>query len=195
MRTQQRTVSLSRSAIVCLSAAMLWPQLLSAHHSFAALRTPEGEEAIFVLEGTVRAFRVLNPHGALIISSLDDEAVTLDWLIELSPAAQLAREGWSDDTVANGDRVTVAILPSTTSGRARLRALLIHGKGEHGADQLLVSYGIRGDTPVMQRLKDRLPTCGNIDSSLQRTECFLMDDEVAAALNEEFPGPMGYVMP
>ncbi len=195
MRIYERVVKCLSVMTVVFVFSVTWPQPTLSHHSFTALRAGNGQDAIFVLEGTVRAFRVLNPHGALIINSLDDAAETLDWLIELSPAAQLTREGWSDDTVADGDRVTAVILPSTTPGRARLRALLIHGKGEGGADQLLVSYGIRGDTPVMQRLKERLPVCGIIDSSLQRTECFLVDEEARAALDQEFPGPMGFLMP
>ena len=74
--------------------------------------------------------------------------------------------------------------------------MLIHGKAEGEPGQLLVSYGIRGDTPVMRRLRERLPVCGTIDSErYQRTECFLIDAEAAVALAEEFPGEMGYVVP
>ena len=94
-----------------------------------------------------------------------------------------------------GDPVSVAIYRSRTPGRARIRALLMPGKGEGGAARLLVSYGIRGDTPVMRRLRARVPTCGIIDQSFQRTECFRIDADAVRALAEEFPGPMGYVMP
>ena len=85
-------------------------------------------------------------------------------------------------------------LPSPRT-RARLRALLIPGTSESEPAQLLVSYGIRGDTPVMRRLRERLPVCGLIEPGFQRTECFLIDAEAAARLDEEFPGPMGYVRP
>jgi hypothetical protein len=91
--------------------------------------------------------------------------------------------------------VTVAVFPSVTPNRARLRAVLIHGKTEQEAARLLVSYGIRGDTPVMRRLRERLPVCGTIDASYNRTECFLVDADASRALDEEFPGHMGYVMP
>jgi hypothetical protein len=172
-----------------------WPQPAGSHHSFVSRTTPDGEEAIEVIEGSVRILRILNPHGGLVVNTIDAAGNTESWLIELSPAAQLAREGWTEDMVAPGDLVTVAIFPSVTANRARLRALLIHGKADGEPGRLFVSYGIRGDTPVMRRLRERLPICGNIDATYQRTECFLISDDAADALGQEFAGPMGYVVP
>ncbi len=193
-RTGQKAMG-GLAAAMWLGALAAWTLPVAAHHSFPALLTEDGEEVIEVLEGTVRVFRILNPHGAMIVDVPDETGESEGWLIELSPASQLAREGWHDDMLDPGDPVSVAIYRSRTPGRARIRALLMHGKGEGGADRLLVSYGIRGDTPVMRRLRERVPTCGIIDQSFQRTECFRIDAEAARALAEEFPGPMGYVMP
>ena len=195
MKIRNRFANLLPGAIVMLSAVLVWPQPAFSHHSFSALQTPEGEDAIFVLNGTVRIFRILNPHGALIIDAVDEAGNSQGWLLELSPASQLAREGWHEEIVAPGDEVMVSIFPASTPNRARLRALLIPGSAEGEPQQLLVTYGIRGDTPVMRRLKERLPVCGTIDPRFQRTECFLMDADASAALAEEFPGPMGYVIP
>lgn len=172
-----------------------WSATAQSHHSFVARTTPDGENAIEVIQGSVRIFRILNPHGALVIDAVDEAGNTEGWLLELSPAAQLRREGWTEDMVGPGDRVTVSIFPSVTENRARLRALLIHGKEEGEAGRLLVSYGIRGDTPIMRRLRERLPVCGTIDQSYQRTECFLIDADAESALAQEFDGPMGYVLP
>ena len=148
-----------------------------------------------VIEGSVRAFRVINPHGALIVNVTDEAGSTEDWLVELSPATQLAREGWTDGLLAPEDKVAVVVIRSRTPHRGRLRALLVPGKSEEEPAQLLVSYGIRGDTPVMRRLRERHPICGTIDASYQRTECFSLDAQALRALEEEFPGPMGYVLP
>ena len=71
----------------------------------------------------------------------------------------------------------------------------MYKRQEDEAARLLVSYGIRGDTPTMIRLRERLPICGTIDQSYNRTECFLIDDQAMTALNDEFPGEMGYVLP
>jgi len=186
--------SLAAVAFGVLVAGVTVPDAV-AHHSFPALRTADGEDVIDVLEGSVRVYRLLNPHGALIIDSTDDTGATEGWLIELSPASQLLREGWTEDLLSGGDRVTVALVRSSTPNRGRIRAILIHGKTDEEAARLLVSYGIRGDTPVMRRLRERLPTCGIIDASYQRTECFQIDAQALQALEAEFPGPMGYVMP
>ena len=195
MKVQQSFSALSPVAVATFAAFLFWPQFAASHHSFSALQTPDGDDAIYAFDGTVRVFRILNPHGALIIDAVDEAGNSDAWLIELSPAAQLAREGWHDEIVAPGDEVTVSIFPAVTPNRARLRALLIPGASNSEPAQLLVSYGIRGDTPIMRRLRERLPPCGMIDSSFQRTECFHIDTEAAAVLAEEFPGPMGYVLP
>lgn len=195
MKIQNRQSRVRPGVFAILAAVVAWSHPAASHHSFSALQTPEGEDAVYAFEGTVRAFRILNPHGALIIDTVDEAGTSDTWLIELSPAAQLAREGWHDDIIAPGDAVTVSIFPAVTPNRARLRALQIPGEAEGEPAQLLVSYGIRGDTPIMRRLRERLPVCGTIDSSFQRTECFLIDAETSAALAEEFPGTMGYVIP
>ena len=192
----QRTLSyLLPGVVAALAAISVWPRSAASHHSFSALQTPEGEDAVYAFEGTVRAFRILNPHGALIIDEIDEAGNTEGWLLELSPASQLAREGWHEELVSPGDAVTVSIFPAVTPNRARLRALLIPGNSESEPAQLLVTYGIRGDTPVMRRLRERLPVCGLIEPGFQRTECFLIDAEAAVRLEEEFPGLMGYVRP
>ncbi len=194
-RMSSRRSARKLAAAIFLGALAAWPLAGSTHHSFPALLTDEGEEVIEVLDGTVRVFRLLNPHGALIVDVPNAAGESEGWLIELSPAAQLAREGWTEELLDPGDPVSVAIFRSQTPNRGRIRAVLAHGKGEGGAGRLLVSYGIRGDTPVMRRLRERLPTCGIIDQSYERTECFRVDADAERALAEEFPGPMGYVMP
>lgn len=166
-----------------------------AHHSFAPLLKTNGDETIVTIDGTVRIYRLLNPHGAIIVDSIADDGGENPWLIELSPVAQLAREGWTPATMQPGDTVSVAILASMIPNRGRLRAILVHGREAGDDAQLLVAYGIRGDTPVMQRLRERLPVCGTIDASYNRTECFRLSPAALAALEAEFPGHMGYVLP
>jgi hypothetical protein len=180
---------------VLVAGLVSWPGTAVPHHSFNAKSNADGSQSIAILHGTVRAFRILNPHGALIVNARNAAGEEEGWLFELSPAAQLAREGWTDEMVRAGDEVSIAVLESTTPRRGRLRALMIHGKTDTEAARLLVSYGIRGDTPTMQRLRERLPTCGTIDQSYNRTECFLIDADAMAALDAEFPGDMGFVLP
>ena len=171
-------------------------------------------------DGTIELYKLLNPHSALIVrvdgvatggvatggvatggvatggdATGGDGSTGEDWLIELSSASTLGREGWTDDFLSAGDRVTVAILASRTPNRGRLRALLVHPDSADEAFRLIVAYGIRGDTPIMRRLQDRLPTCPGIDPRLQRGECFMVESAALQALEDDFPGKMGYVLP
>ena len=118
-----------------------------------------------------------------------------DWLVELSSASTLSREGWTEEFLRAGDRVKIAILASRTPNRGRLRALLVHADSETVPSRLIVAYGIRGDTPIMRRLRERLPTCAGIDPRLERGECFTVAPEALRALEEDFPGRMGYILP
>ena len=182
------------TALVLAISLLSRLQPASAHHSFAPLLTADGEEVIAVLDGTIEIYRLLNPHTALIVNAIDDQGAVEDWLIELSSAASLVREGWTDESLSDGGEVTIAVLRSRTPRRGRLRAVLVPGTDDE-AGRLLVAYGIRGDTPVMRRLQERLPVCGNIDPRLGRSQCFIVDEEALQRLEEEFPGHMGYVMP
>lgn len=170
-----------------------------AHHSFAQ-RVAGELQSIEIHDGTIELYRLLNPHSALIVrvggdSAPVDGSTGEDWLIELSSASTLGREGWTDDFLSAGDRVSIAILASRTPNRGRLRALLVHPDSSDEASRLIVAYGIRGDTPIMRRLRDRLPTCPGIDPRLQRGECFMVESAALQALENDFPGKMGYVLP
>lgn len=167
---------------------------IAAHHSYPPLLDENGEAVIRVLEGTIDIFRLLNPHSAMIINVTNESGAPEDWLIEMSASFSLSREGWADDTLKSGDAVTIAVLASPSPNRGRLRAVLVHGETAEAPGRLLVAYGIRGDTPVMRRLRERLPTCPDIETRLDRTACFHVDAEALQALEREFPGPMGYVM-
>ena len=170
-----------------------WLPSAVAHHSFAPLLTETGEDVIEVYDGTIEIYKLLNPHTAFIVN-VENEGVIDDWLVEMSSLAALVREGWTDDSMSAGDKVTIAILRAHAPKRGRLRAVLVHGTGDEPS-RLFVAYGIRGDSPVMRRLADRVPYCGDIDGSLGRSQCFTLDAEALAALEEEFPGKMGYALP
>jgi hypothetical protein len=167
----------------------------AAHHSFAPLLSTNGEESIGIYDGYVEIYKLINPHGALIVKVTNEQGAAEEWLIELSSSSRLTREGWTDDILNAGDKVSIAILKSQTPNRGRLRAILVHGASSEQSARLLVAYGIRGDTPIMSRLRDRLPTCGTIEPRFEGTECFVVDAEALRSLEAEFPGKMGYVMP
>ena len=202
-RTVLRSPSTWRSPGILLllgiATGMAGLQTAVAHHSFAQRMAGE-LQSIEIHEGTIGLYKMLNPHSALIVrvdgdGNSGEDAAGEDWLIELSSASTLGREGWTDDFLSAGDRVSIAILASRTPNRGRLRALLVHADAAAGASRLIVAYGIRGDTLIMRRLRERLPTCAGIEARLERGECFMVEPAALRALQEEFPGEMGYILP
>lgn len=183
---------LERSSLIAALFLVALPVM--AHHSFAPLRTAGGKDVIEIYEGSIEIYRLLNPHTALIVNVIAGDGGVEDWLVEMSSSASLVREGWSDASLHAGDEVTIAILRSRAPRRGRLRAVLVHGT-ESTPGRLLVAYGIRGDTPVMRRLQERLPVCETIDGSMGRSQCFVVDAAALRTLEQEFPGKMGYVLP
>ena len=202
-RTGLRSPSTWRSPRVLfllgIATGMAGLQTADAHHSFAQ-RVAGELQSIEIHDGVIELYKMLNPHSALIVRVAGDgtsgeDVAGEDWLIELSSASTLGREGWTDDFLSAGDRVSIAILASRTPNRGRLRALLVHADAAAGASRLIVAYGIRGDTPIMRRLRERLPTCAGIEARLERGECFIVEPAALRALEEDFPGEMGYILP
>ena len=186
--------TLALGTLSFLGAVVVSLQPAAAHHSFIPLRTATGEDVVEIYDGVVDTFKLLNPHTALILSLDNDDGGRSDWLIEMSSSATLAREGWTDDSLVAGEKITVAVMRSQAAQRGRLRAILVH-PNESGPGRLFVLYGIGGDTPIMRRLQERLPLCGTIEATLARSQCFSVDADALEALTAEFPGKMGYVLP
>ena len=176
-------------------ALLMWVAPTAAHHHFAPQLTADGEEVVGVYDGTIDVYRLLNPHAILIVTVTNEDSIDEDWLIELSSGSTLSREGWADDLVASGDKATIAIGKSQTPNRGRLQAMLVHGKSASDPARWSLVYGGRGDTPLMNRLRERLPICGTIMPRYARSECFVVDADALTALEEDFPGKMGYIMP
>ena len=191
-KSPHRPIKLRSPAAMVAILTVAGSQQAISHHSFAQ-RVAGELQSIEVFDGTIELYKLLNPHSALIVSVAD--GTDSDWLVELSSASTLGREGWTEDFLSAGDKASIAILASRTPNRGRLRAMLVHGAGNPEASRLIVAYGIRGDTPVMSRLRARLETCEGIEGKLRRGECFLVDAAALQALEQEFPGDMGYILP
>lgn len=190
-----RRLSGGLPSVALAAILMAWASPAATHHYFAPLLTDSGDEVIGVYDARIDVFKLTNPHSVLIVNVANEDGTREDWLIELSSASILIREGWSDDLLASGDEVTIAIQESRSPNRGRLGAVLLPGNTIEDPARLLTVYVPRGDTPVMRRLRNRLPTCGTIVSRFERSECFFVDAEALSALEEEFPGKMAYVLP
>jgi DNA/RNA endonuclease YhcR with UshA esterase domain len=87
------------SGFVLASAAQLF-----AHHSFAA----EFDASKRVtLKGTVTKVDWRNPHIYVYLNVKDDTGKVTEWACEGGPPNVLLREGWTRNSVKEGDEVTI----------------------------------------------------------------------------------------
>jgi len=59
------------------------------------------------VKGTVTEFAFMNPHSAIHLEAKDDKGNAEKWLIEGDSPNNLARAGWTRDSLKPGDQVTI----------------------------------------------------------------------------------------
>ena len=107
--TRTRVARTALVASTLLIAAGLDAPRATAHHSLAKF---DGSRVVKI-EGTITAFRWVNPHAALKIDgTAEGDAPDGSWAIEMSPPGMLMGQGWTRDSIATGDKVTVFVHPS-----------------------------------------------------------------------------------
>ena len=85
----------------------------AAHHSSAMY----DQQQDIRLEGVVGEFEWTDPHVYIRVETEDEGGESVMWLVEGRPPAAMSRLGWSRDSLAPGDRVTVAANPGRNANR------------------------------------------------------------------------------
>ena len=83
---------------------------VSAHHGTGIsydLNAP-----LVTIKGTVTEFAWRNPHVSLFIDVTDDKGTVVNWGLEHSNVATLARQGYNRISLRMGDQVTAVLHPS-----------------------------------------------------------------------------------
>ncbi|MEE3198253.1 MAG: DUF6152 family protein [Pseudomonadota bacterium] len=75
-----------------------------AHHSMTWHFDRDQE---ITIEGVVRDFKFVNPHGRLLLDVINESGGTEVWDCELNGAASAARNGWTTDLFRVGQGITV----------------------------------------------------------------------------------------
>jgi hypothetical protein len=75
-----------------------------AHHSFAA---EYDRGRTITVSGTVDRLEWTNPHARLYVKGKDETGKEQLWDFELGPPNGLMRNGWSRNSLKQGDKVTV----------------------------------------------------------------------------------------
>jgi len=128
--------------LVALAALSPWATNLMAHHSPVAF---DGE-AVVRFQGTVTRFDWTNPHVYIYVESEDPAGTPVEWQVESDWTNDLIRAGWSADSLAPGDRVSVEAHPARDT---RLHyANLISLEKADGTTLASWDLGERNDAPA-----------------------------------------------
>jgi hypothetical protein len=136
-----RTALLALVAGTTLVAASLGAPPAAAHHSLAKFHG----DRVIKIEGTITDFRWVNPHASFKIDgTAEGDAPDGLWAIEMSPPGLLMGLGWTRDSIATGDKVTVFVNPPRDTAPAEdgsvrglyVRIILADGRtlGTHDQD-------------------------------------------------------------
>jgi DNA/RNA endonuclease YhcR with UshA esterase domain len=90
--------------LIVVSGCVLAAAQLFAHHSFAA--EFDANKRV-TLKGTVTKVDWRNPHIYVYLNVKDDTGKVTEWACEGGPPNVLLREGWTRNSVKEGDEVTI----------------------------------------------------------------------------------------
>ncbi|NOT25120.1 MAG: hypothetical protein HOP16_03355 [Acidobacteria bacterium] len=105
-----------RAARVALLVLLLQHGSLHAHHAFSPVY--DGSKTV-TITGTLTDFKLVNPHAMMTIDVVEKAGKRVVWTVEMPGLLSLTRLGWTEKTVAVGDRLTVSGNPTHT-GSARV---------------------------------------------------------------------------
>jgi DNA/RNA endonuclease YhcR with UshA esterase domain len=99
-----------------LVAAVLFTPV-AAHHAFSPVYD---DKRTVTVSGVVTQFRFVNPHALLYLDVAGDGGKVTKWTVEFAGRLNLSENGWADDTIKSGERVTVTGNPTHAEGTNRM---------------------------------------------------------------------------
>lgn len=113
----------------------------SAHHSTVEFDYTK----VYVVTGTVKELQWTNPHSWLQVMVEDENGESVEWGFELGAPVFNVRMGWSNDSVRNGDPVTVVFCP-TKQARPRGTLMFVYREGQETLNGVAANF-FRGELP------------------------------------------------
>jgi hypothetical protein len=124
--------------------------MAAGHHSAAIF----DRQSVVAFQGTVTRFNWTNPHVYIYVETLDDAGGVIEWEIETDATPILTRSGWTRNSFAPGEQITVRANPDKNAQRRH--ALLVSASKSDGATFTARSYFLRdaNDTSALARAAD-----------------------------------------
>ncbi len=114
--------------VLILSACAVAGAVVSAHHG-TSLYAMDKE---VILAGTIKEWRWLSPHTWLGLTVTTANGRVEEWNLESAPPGYLARQGWSETTLAPGEKVsvTICLLKAPEGSKAGILLEVARANGE-----------------------------------------------------------------
>lgn len=82
---------------------------VSAHHGTTFFSRDQAD--MVTVQGRVTRFDFRSPHSYLYVETTEASGETVTWRFESVPVPMMKRQGWTTDSLQNGDEVTVEAFP------------------------------------------------------------------------------------
>jgi hypothetical protein len=115
-----------------------------AHHAFAPVYDAQ---RMVTVEGVVTDFRFINPHTLMSIDVADGTGKVVKWTVEFDGVLNLTEGGWTERSIAVGERLTVSGNPTHTNSPRMFFRRLVRADGT----EVMRHQDTRGTTIDEQR--------------------------------------------
>jgi hypothetical protein len=136
-----------KARAVAVLAGLSVAAATNAHHAFAPVY--DAGRTVTVA-GIVKEFRFVNPHAMLVMDVKDEAGKVVTWTVEFSGRLNLSNTGWTADTIAVGESLTVTGNPTHTNSPRLFFTQLVRANGAE-----LRAGGDRFDTLDEERRQRR----------------------------------------
>ena len=92
-----------KSIFLAVAIALAITYTAFAHHGLAAYDMSKS----VTIKGVVTEFSFINPHAAIYLDVKDDKGNSEKWMVEADSPNNLARAGWTRNTIKPGQEISV----------------------------------------------------------------------------------------
>jgi hypothetical protein len=92
-----------KSFFLTVAITLVTSPIAFAHHGLAAYDMSKS----VTIKGVVTEFSFINPHAAIYLDVKDDKGKGEKWMVEADSPNNLARAGWTRNTIKPGQEISV----------------------------------------------------------------------------------------